>query len=118
MIHTINFSKANAAGVIDGTKKYTIRPVRKRAVQVGDTLRLYQGMRTKQCKLLQEVTCTAVIPIIIHDKALVMLDGNILNAAEIQSLARADGFKTRDEFFSYFWYQYQFPFAGVLIKWE
>jgi hypothetical protein len=37
--------------------------------------------------------------------------------AEIDRLARADGFSNAEQFFEFFRYQHGFPFAGQLIEW-
>lgn len=52
--------------VIDGSKPHTIRKRRKKGyAKKGDTLYLYYGLRTKQCKKLREEICTGVYTIII-----------------------------------------------------
>ena len=118
MIHTINFSKSQADGVVYEEIKETVRPKRKNPICVGDTLRLRTGMHHGSSRLLREVTCTGVEPIQIYDKATIIVSGRELNAAEIQALARANGHKTRDEFITVLWFQYTFPFVGDVIKWE
>ncbi len=63
-----NFRAQFAEDVESGRKTQTIRAERKdgRRPKVGDTLKLYTGMRTKACRLLAVGRCTAVVPITIE----------------------------------------------------
>lgn len=61
--------------VIDGSKPHTIRARRKHPAKQGDTLYLYEAMRTKWCKKLREEICTAAPTIIIdNDQEVYILD--------------------------------------------
>ena len=57
----IGFKKEFADLVESGAKRQTIRAPRKRPIKVGDTLYLYTGLRTKQCRKLGEGRCYQVI---------------------------------------------------------
>jgi hypothetical protein len=56
----LNFRPQFADLVSSGQKTQTIRQVRKCPIKVGDTLWLYTGMRTKQCRLLADAVVTDV----------------------------------------------------------
>jgi len=56
---TYNFMPEWAPLVENGLKPHTIRRRRKNPTQPGDTLRLYVGQRTKDCRLLYEEVCAA-----------------------------------------------------------
>lgn len=51
--------------LLDGTKRQTIRARRKNPAKVGDTLYLYSGLRTRNCKKLREEKCKATTTIVI-----------------------------------------------------
>ncbi len=62
----LGFQKQFVMPILTGVKTSTIRAPRKdgRAhCKAGDTLKLYYGMRTKQCEMISEVRCTNVTPI-------------------------------------------------------
>lgn len=47
--------------ILDGSKTHTIRQRRRKGfAKQGNRLALYYGMRTKQCRLLLDTTCTEV----------------------------------------------------------
>lgn len=110
-----NFKSRFAALVQTGQKTQTIRKPRKYPTHPGDYLKLYTGMRTKLCRLLNEGVCTSVTPITIG--AYIYLDGNRLSDTEAETLARADGFGGISEFISFFEQTYGLPVEMELIKW-
>lgn len=112
----INFQKQFAIAVQNGEKRQTIRAHRKRQFVVGDKLRLYTGMRTKQCHFLRESTAIAVHEILIEEDR-VFLDNSELDNDSLEELASADGFESIDEFFDFFCSTYALPFEGQLIRW-
>lgn len=65
--------------ILKGTKKQTIRAVKKRKYQIGDTLYLYWHLRQKDCELLKVVKCTEVFKVAYRDFAysdrVAILDG-------------------------------------------
>lgn len=113
-----NFSSEFAPLVGSGEKTQTIRKRRKRPIQVGDTLYLYTGMRTKQCRKLGEATCTAVETIKIYPTQQIILGKQILRFSGRWKLAKADGFTGLRDFYAFFRDHYGLPFTGILIKWE
>lgn len=113
-----NFKKEFAPMILSGRKPHTIRKVRKNPTEVGDTLYLYTGMRTKKCEKIAEAVCTRIEPVIIwpdrdeigfvdhQGGSILMLDDD-----EIKSLAYADGFDSVVDFFDFFMDTYGDPDA-------
>lgn len=124
--HVIIFQDRFAQLVASGEKPHTIRPKRKRPIRVGDVLDLRQWTgkpyRSKQRKL-RLATCIAVTPIelcFIRHRLLVWLRGKTprhLTTAEIEALARRDGFADGAEMADWFSNMHELLFAGMLIEW-
>ena len=112
------FQPRFAALVAAGTKRQTIRPMRKRPIRVGDelSLRRWSGAayRSRQI-LLRNATCTGVFGI--H----VRRDNVFLDAGKppllLEEFARQDGFKFFAEMAEWFKRIHGLPFSGVLIAW-
>jgi hypothetical protein len=111
-----NFKERFANVVLDGTKSQTIRPPRKRPTRVGETLYLYTGMRTKNCRLLREAVCSSIVSIRIATELIVMGD-IFLSDDAANDLAIADGFENASQLIDFFETQYGLPFEGELIRW-
>lgn len=112
----LNFQKRFAGRVEDGSKRQTIRAMRKHPIRQGDRLYLYTGMRTRSCRKLGGATAILVRDILITQTA-VKLDGDTLAARRVAELARADGFESVSEFKDFFRTQHGLPFRGQLIQW-
>ena len=114
-----NFKARFADAVERGDKCQTIRKRRKRPTRPGDTLYLYTGMRTKQCRLLRTEMCIGIAPIDIYDGR-VVFDGSELPRWHAQALAEHDGFDTLADFFKFFDDTYGLPVVGELelIEWR
>ena len=54
--------------LLDGTKKQTVRKLRKHPIKVGDKLYLYWHLRQKDCEKLGEGVCTFSHKIWIHNE--------------------------------------------------
>ena len=118
----ISFKKQFEDVVTFGDKRQTIRPIRKYPIKAGDTLQLYVGMRTSNCRKLKEVTCRSVCDIKVtrhhtYNHAEIWLSGRLLAEKERQELALTDGFDSVEELLKFFEEVYGLPFNGVLIKW-
>lgn len=123
----INFHAQFADAVKRGEKRQTIRARGKRnPPRVGDPLFLYTGMRTAACRKLATVACASVTPITIEaDRRRVKMPrefGNSarwdeLDAAEIEQLARDDGFADVAAFFEWFRANHGKTMSGFLIRW-
>jgi hypothetical protein len=111
--HVLIFDPRFAPLVEAGTKRQTIRPLRKRPIAVGDTLslRTWSGAsyRSKQ-RILHTGRCSAVRRIIID---LYWCD---------DATARADGFENAEDLLEWMMDTYDLPtplhpFRGDLIQW-
>ena len=117
MTHLINFSPQFAPLVREGTKRQTIRRKRRRPIKVGDTLRLYTGLRIKKGGLLREAVCTAVHEIEWLEPTWLFIDGSPLDEQQLIEFAPLDGFIDFAEMLEWFEARYVFPFEGVVIRW-
>ena len=108
----LNFMKQFADAVESGEKRQTIRAYRKDGLdpKVGDTLYLYTGMRTKQCRKLGEVKCKSVEPIYLSWEG---CDFTIHQ----ERWATNDGFDSFTHMLDWFEKTHGLPFEGLIIKW-
>ena len=130
----LGFKGRFAPFVSDGSKRHTIRAIRKFPPRVGELCHCYTGLRTKSAQLLGRWPCVKVEDIEIEWLAtatgmtiLITVDGTELSASEAASLAFCDGFRTRGpdralaEMHDY-WHTLHghaaFPFHGHLIHWR
>ena len=99
----LSFQKQFVSMIEDGTKHHTIRRKRKSPIKVGDALYLYTGMRTKQCRKIKDVHCSAISPVVIYPKlGRVVLDGKMLSLDDTLRFAVRDGFANQMDFFKFF----------------
>jgi hypothetical protein len=122
----INFKAKFADLVATGKKTQTIR--RTNRFKVGDTLQLYTGQRTKDCRQLGEAVVKKVSQILIfenHIRTYSPTKGDCLkmvasaNYETLNKLAKKDGFKDFEEMKAFFVAQYgDLPFEGYLIQWK
>jgi hypothetical protein len=114
---TFNFKAQFAPLVESGAKTSTIRAfARTQPPVVGDVLKLFTGMRTAQCRKLNEVKCAKVHPIEIG-KDYINLGGLFLSPRLQRRLAVRDGFADLAEMRSFFRDHYGLPFRGVWVSW-
>lgn len=121
----LNFKPRFIPAILSGAKRQTIRALgRRRHAIPGETLQLYTGMRTKQCRLIGTAVCTKAKPI-------EMLFAGLLSVIEIGPLRRIDGseldtFAIADGFPDWpamlaFWREThpdcQDSFSGLIIEW-
>ncbi len=116
-----NFKKQFAPDVEAGRKLHTIRPKRKRPTQPGERLKLYTGMRTKNCRLLVDTVCEDILPMEIHTTH-ITIGERLLTQEERKQLAISDGFDSLEAFYDFFKYTYSLteyePLTNMeLIKW-
>ncbi|MEM9734219.1 MAG: ASCH domain-containing protein [Pseudomonadota bacterium] len=123
----LNFQKRFADDVERRIKRQTVRAHRKDNrphCKVGDRLKLYTGMRTKKCRLLDVVTVTRIDTIKINTIDM-WLNGNLLHAtlhsrdADMtdDEFAEADGFDGFMDMAAWFAETHGLPFEGVVIYW-
>jgi uncharacterized protein YqfB (UPF0267 family) len=112
----LNFKKQFAALVESGKKRQSIRATRKRPFVPGDTLYLYTGMRTKNCRLLKVAVAVDVhvVAITLHKTT---IDGINLEHGGLRAVAAADGFSCVSDFMEFFINTHGLPFSGQLIRW-
>ena len=111
-----------------GMKRHTIRADRKRHAREGEEMQLYQGMRTKHCRLLGRPVCTVVRPItLIFNDADDELEGIVSPGgiaqwgyASLDDFADGDGFADWQELKAFWRIKHVGvdEFAGVIIFWE
>lgn len=118
-----NFQKQFVPLIESGAKQSTIRQRRKNGYlpREGDVLRLYQGMRTKACRLIREVAVARVSPIVVNTDsgcADVVLNGTRLTDGEVYEMAKNDGFKSIRDFAEFFNGKYGDALTAYLIEWR
>lgn len=116
-----NFNRQFAAAVKARRKRSTIRARRKNGYvpQVGERIKLYTGMRTKQCELLRTVKVKKVTPILIDETEYlvgrIIIDGRQLpQDVAFETIIKPDGFTSWRDFIAFF---RPLPFAAYLIEW-
>lgn len=124
----LNFKAEFAEDVEFGVKRQTVRAPRKDGrphCKVGDTLKLYTGMRTKSCRLLGEATVTSIRKVRIEDCEM-FVDGQRLPSAiwsrdcgqTDNEFAEADGFESFMDMADWFEKVHGLPFEGSVICWD
>lgn len=117
-----SFQKQFVAPILAGAKCQTIRADRRRHARIGESLQLYTGMRTKQCRLIGLAKCHGVSPITIN-----METNSVLTTeGELHGWGKLDEFAEKDGFDSWlmmraFWRDHHpsiVIFSGVLIQWS
>lgn len=141
---SVNFQKRFAGLVESGAKRQTIRALRRdgRDHKPGDSLYLFTGMRTRNCRRLvvragvdvdrvpvanrpygHVVRCTSADRISIDDPVLcerascVKIGSLELLSGEAERVARADGFISFEELLDFVETEHDLPFEGVLSHW-
>ena len=114
----LGFKKQFAPLVESGAKRQTIRAKRRdgRNPHPGDTLYLYTGLRTKQCRKIGTAICTDVREVVIAGNWPI-LSGRHLLMAEANDLAIKDGFSGYEAMTTFFEKEHGLPFWGLLIEW-
>ncbi len=118
-----SFKERFGEPIIDGSKGGTIRADRKRHARPGETIQLYTGMRTRNCRLIGSRTCLAVEPITLGlgRYPAVKLGGRwtILDGPRLTLFAQFDGFADWNELLT-FWFAAHGAiesFSGMHIRW-
>ena len=117
----INFQPRFADLVASGAKTQTIR--KSNRFKVGDTVQLYTGQRTKQCRKLGEGVVTEVAWIRLWRNRIGYFQVECWSAGlqtnpDITDFAIADGFIGAQEMADWFRDTHGLPFGGWLIKWR
>ena len=124
----LNFKAEFAEDVEYGHKRQTVRAPRKDGrphCKVGDTLKLYTGMRTKDCRLLGEATVTRIARVKIEPTCMYVNDRLLPSAIYDRDceqtdneFAEADGFKSFTDMANWFSDVHGLPFEGTVIEWH
>lgn len=115
----LNFRKEYAKAVENGTKCQTVRAPRNdgRDIKVGDTIYLYVGMRTKNCRRLGVAKCTRRRWLDLPDRTRAYLDGEPLSGPAATAFARRDGFPSFPRFVDVIEGMHNLPFSGFVYNW-
>lgn len=115
------FQQQFAPLVRAGSKRITIRRIRKKPILEGDILDLREWTaepyRSKQ-KKIGLYRCTGTEPIQVLAPGLVSVADMRLTWAETRKLAENDGFPTADAMLTWFERNHTLPFEGVIIGWD
>jgi len=118
-----NFKSRFADAVRSGVKKQTIRARGKRKPpKVGELAHCYTGLRTKHVCPLGVFPIVRVEFISISSRSRSVCVPRepvwrLMDEAEIEQLARDDGFASADEFFAFFAQEHGGTMAGYLVQW-
>lgn len=112
-----------AAKLVVTPKRQTIRSVGKRRhARVGETVQLYQGMRTKDCFLIGTAVCTKVSPItidVLKHRLIVTCDGSEVVPLDMAEFACSDGFENSDEMLAFWQTEHGLGiFQGLRVEWH
>ena len=113
-----NFQERFADKVASGEKPSTIRSTMR--CKIGDSIQLYTGQRTKECRKLGEGVCVGVAEITIGlaDGTPWAISGRIGEVFHHSRLSQQEGFKNEMEMVDFFRQRYGLPFTGYLHAWE
>jgi len=125
----LNFRKEFAGAVESGEKRQTVRAIRKDGrphAKVGDTIKLYTGMRTKSCRLLAQATVSRIDSIRIEPTEMFLSGTRLLSAIFSRDqigftdneFAQSDGFSSFMDMADWFDDVHGLPFEGVVIYWD
>lgn len=120
MIWCFNFKAQFAGRVERGSKTQTVRALRKdgRVPVIGDTVKLYEGLRTKATRLLRPETQIVLVEDILITICGVFIDGEQLSEAEVFEFAQRDGFESSVEFYAWFTPTIHSSFKGFVVYWR
>lgn len=114
-----NFQPRFVAPIREGVKRQTIRATRKHPDKPGSRMHLYTGLRTKNARIIDIVTCTSVHSILIgqslFEEVVIEVDGWQLDPVGMSLLAFKDGFDSLPDFLE-FW-RGRLPFKGHIYSW-
>ena len=109
--------------VESGEKRTSIRAKRRQGeFKPNKPIYHYRGLRTKSSRKISDAICTSVTDIKIICDGAVILGGKNLNEAEVETVAKNDGFKSVGAFYDYFTLgrrkRKRKTFFGNLIEWK
>lgn len=111
--------------ILDGSKRQTIRAIRKNPIKEGETLYLWWKQRSPERKKLGNATCESVRKVVIYEDHILCEDCFFPDQYELidhpdslQNFAIADGFEGWNDLLNFFQHTHGLPFKGVLIEWD
>lgn len=114
------FQSRFIAAILAGEKRQTVRGARRRHARAGETIQLYFGLRTKQCRLIGRARCVSIDPVRLNfepgsDPPLLIGEERPMAP---DAFARADGFTDFAEM-GQFWRDRHgvARFTGFVIRW-
>lgn len=116
-----NFQKLFVPMILGGQKPHTIRKKRKHPTKVGDVIKMFVGMRTKNCRQFAEATCTRITPIILDPFGQSIIDRNknkFLTKRQLMRLAKKDGFAHYGLMFFFFTRYKSSHIEMEIIEWD
>lgn len=127
----LGYQSWKAEKVESGECRQTIRAQRRRPIRVGERLHQFVGLRTKACRKLRADKidiCTETFPISLSftggGEPVWLVCGTAPTKAEIDDIARRDGFKCVLEMSQWFFHNHidRMPecggvFVGQVIRW-
>ena len=112
----IGFKKRFAEAVSCGSKRQTVRAMRKHPIRQGETLHLYTGLRQPGARLLARAVCISAEQVYL-DLNLAVVDGKKLSFEERADFGRRDGFTGWAAFIDCLRELHGLPFEGQVIRW-
>jgi hypothetical protein len=100
-----NFQTRFVPLILEGKKPHTIRRRRKHPTKVGDVIKMFTGMRTKECRQFAEARCVKVEPIVLWPFSKMMtkeLTSQAFSKQKVAQIAKEDGFENAHDFFKFF----------------
>jgi hypothetical protein len=97
----IGFKKQLAPKVLSGEKPFTLRALRKdgRDPKAGQTLYMFTGLRTKQCKRIAEKPCRFAVTVKLSwHSIMIPTIGTLNQIEELELFSKLDGFQNYLEF--------------------
>ncbi|VVE55585.1 hypothetical protein PIN31009_04980 [Pandoraea iniqua] len=123
-MHLLNFQSHFEPLIVSGHKPHTIRAKRVdgRDPEPGDVLRMYVALRSPRARMIAQEVCEYVseiqiLPPLADRLPQVFVGDRLLEEAQVEALARADGFDGWRDMVAYIAGQYGLPFTGNLIGW-
>ncbi|MCX5512252.1 hypothetical protein [Kaistia algarum] len=106
----------------DGSKRHTIRADRARHARAGEPVQLYEGMRTRTCRLIGAPQCLLVGPIriFVHLDRIECGPWTYRTAGELDLFAERDGFEDWADMCDFWMDEHPSTavFSGQIIFWD
>jgi hypothetical protein len=107
--------------ILDGSKRQTIRGIRKNPIKEGETLYMWWKQRSPQREKLGETKCVKIREICIMTDGYDFPDDQyslVDHPSLLDNFAIADGFDNWQQLIEFFENAHGLPFEGVLIEWD